>query len=160
MSHAPILFLDIDGVLIAYPEGEHTPPQFTPHCVDAFRRIIGAVNGLRVVFSSTWRYPEHVNRLHEQWLAHDFPADLAIDATPDIRNEPNYKRIHARGLEIQRWLDTHPEVQNWVALDDEQLSIEPVLGSDRCIYTNPQRGLTFRGADRAISILTQTLVQE
>lgn len=81
----PIIFLDIDGVLIAYPEGEHTPPQFTLHCVDAFKSILAAVPRIRVVLSSTWRLPQHVNQLHSQWLAYGFPVSLAWDGTPDNR---------------------------------------------------------------------------
>ena len=64
----PIIFLDVDGVLIAYPEGEHTPPQFTSRCVEAFKSILEGVPRVRVVLSSTWRLPQHVNQLHGQLL--------------------------------------------------------------------------------------------
>jgi hypothetical protein len=50
-----IIFLDIDGVMIAYPEGEHTMPVFTPRCVAAFRMILAAFPSAKVVFSTTWR---------------------------------------------------------------------------------------------------------
>jgi len=153
----PIIFLDIDGVLIAYPEGDHTPPQFTPRCVDAFRSILQAVPGVRVVLSSTWRLPRHVNRLHEQWLAHGFPLSLAWDGTPDTREDREVSPLYRRGLEIQSWLESHPEITRWVALDDERLAIEPIIGNERCIFTNPARGLTPDGAERAIEILERRL---
>ncbi|NQX03075.1 hypothetical protein HQ447_20635 [bacterium] len=59
--------------MIAYPEGEHTTPVFAPRCVAAFRMILAAVPSAKVVFSTTWRLPNYVNRLHEQWLAHGSP---------------------------------------------------------------------------------------
>lgn len=153
---SPIIFLDIDGVLIAYPEGEHTPPQFTPRCVAAFKTILEAVLRIRVVLSSTWRLPQHVNQLHAQWLENGFPESLAWDGTPDTRGDPNVSRLHRRGLEIKAWLEAHPNVQRWVLLDDERMAIEPILGNDRCVFTNPARGLTAEDAERAIGILLGT----
>lgn len=152
-DNPPTLFLDIDGVLIAYPEGEHTPPMFTPRCVEAFRSILDAVPGLRVVFSTTWRLPLHVNRLHEQWLAHGFSEDLTIDGTPDTRDEPAVPRMYRRGNEIRIWLERNRWCRNWAVLDDEQLSIEPVIDTERCVFTDPGRGLEFWEAERVIKIL-------
>lgn len=149
-----VLFLDIDGVLIAYPEGVHTPPQFTPRCVEAFKSILQAVPRAKVVLSSTWRWPQHVNRLHEQWLQNGFPENLVIDATPDTRQDPSVSPLYRRGLEIKAWLDSHPEVQNWVVLDDERMAIETVLDPSRCVFTNPSRGLTIDDSEVAIGILS------
>jgi hypothetical protein len=150
----PIIFLDIDGVMIAYPEGGATGPVFTPRCVAAFKLILAAVPSTKVVFSTTWRLDRYVNRLHEQWLDHKFPASLAIDGTPDLRQDSSILRRHQRGLEIQSWLRSQPDIHCWVALDDEKLAIEPVLGTDRCVFTNPAQGLTSSDAERAIQILT------
>jgi HAD domain in Swiss Army Knife RNA repair proteins len=149
----PIIFLDIDGVLIAYPEGEHTPPVFTPRCVEAFKTILTAIPAAKVVFSSTWRLPAHVNRLHEQWARHGFPESLAIDGTPDLRGELDVSRLHRRGIEIQAWLDANPQISRWVVIDDEKPAIESILGCERCVFTNPARGLTEGDAERAGRIL-------
>ncbi len=149
----PILFLDIDGVLVPCPAGDYTPPAFSPRCVDALKSIIAAVPGLRIVFSTTWRLPEHVNRLHHEWTAHGLPAGTTLDATPDLRNAPAIPRIHRRGREILAWLDAHPHITRWAVIDDERLAIEPVIPASRCIFTNPARGLEFRDAEAAITIL-------
>ncbi len=149
----PIIFLDIDGVLIAYPEGEPTPPVFLPRCVDALKSILTAVPSARVVFSSTWRLPHHVNRLHEQWLENGFPLSLAIDGTPDLRQDPSVIRRHQRGLEIQRWLEANPSAIRWVVIDDDRMAIEEVIDCGRCVFTNPARGLTEEDAARAMAIL-------
>jgi hypothetical protein len=149
----PIIFLDIDGVLV--PDGEGAPSchQFLPRCVYALRSILSAVPRAKVVFATTWRLPLHVNRLHEQWTAHGFPEGLAIDGTPDFREDTSVPRMYRRGHEIRAWLEAHPEVTQWVVVDDERLAIESILGSDRCVFTNPNRGLTTVDAELAVGIL-------
>lgn len=152
--HPPVLFLDIDGVLVACPEGEHTAPQFTPCCVEALKIIIQAVPGLQIVFSTTWRLPPHVDRLHDEWRAHGLPVAIARDGTPDTRDDAEVSRFLRRGLEIAEWLEAHPDVTRWVVVDDERMGIEPVLGIERCVFTDPRRGLTVDEAARAIGILS------
>ena len=151
--HPPVIFLDIDGVLV--PDGEGVPSchQFLPRCVEALRSILTAVPRAKIVYATTWRLPLHVNRLHEQWTAHGFPEGLAIDGTPDLREETSVPRIYRRGHEIRAWLEAHPEVTRWVVVDDERLGIEPVLGNERCVFTNPDRGVTTGDAERAVEIL-------
>ena len=155
MTANPVIFLDIDGVLIAYPEGEPTPPMFTPRCVEAFKTVLEAVPKARIVFSTTWRYPKHINGLHEQWLAHGFPVSLAWDGTPDTRENPGVPRFSRRGAEIRMWLDAHPEITNYVVIDDDIMSTEPIMGRTRCVYTNPATGMTLRDAEKAIGILAE-----
>lgn len=152
---SPIIFLDIDGVMIAYPEDGSTNPVFTPRCVEAFRMILTAVPLAKVVFSTTWRLPNYVNRLHEQWLSHGFPLSLAIDGTPDLRQDPSVRRRHQRGLEIQRWMEANPGVTRWVVLDDDRMAIEEILDNGRCVFTDPTRGLTASDAEKAIEILAR-----
>lgn len=149
----PIIFLDIDGVLVPYAPDTPSCHQFYPRCVEALKSILVAVPGARVVFSTTWRLPQHVNALHEQWTAHGFPKGLAIDGTPDLREDASLPRMYRRGYEIRSWLDTHPDVTRWVVIDDERSGIEPVLGADQSVFTNPARGLTAADAERAVGIL-------
>lgn len=63
--HPPVIFLDIDGVLVLDGKGVPSCHQFLPRCVDALRSILGAVLGARIVFATTWRLPLNVNRLHQ-----------------------------------------------------------------------------------------------
>lgn len=125
----------------------------SPWAGEALRSILDVVPGLRIVFSSTWRPVEHVNRLYEQWLAHGLPPDIAIDGTPDLRDDPIVARLELRGREIERWLLDHPEVTRWAVLDDDRMSIEPVLGLVGCVFTDPQRGLVSTEAARFQSLL-------
>jgi HAD domain in Swiss Army Knife RNA repair proteins len=151
---SPIIFLDIDGVMIAYPEDGSTNPGFTPRCVAAFRLILTAFPSAKVVFSTTWRLPNYVNRLHEQWLEQGFPLSLAMDGTPDLRENPFVQRRQQRGIEIQRWLKANSHVRRWVLLDDDRMAIEEVLDNGRCVFTDPTRGMTASDAEKAMAILT------
>jgi hypothetical protein len=149
----PIIFLDIDGVIV--PDGDDpSSTVFHPRCLEALKSILAAVPEAKVVFSTTWRLPGHVNRLHEQWTEQGFPDNLAIDGTPDLREDPSVSRLYRRGLEIRAWLDAHPEVSRWVVIDDERLAIESILDPHRCVFTNPARGLTADEAERAVGILS------
>lgn len=149
----PIIFLDIDGVLV--PDGQSAPtyPMFMPRCVEALKFILAAIPAAKVVFCTTWRLPAYVNQLHAQWLEHGFPLSLALDGTPDLRDDPNVSRLHRRGIEIRTWLEMNPSAVNWVVLDDERMGIERILDNDRCVFTNPTRGLTTEDAERAVGIL-------
>jgi hypothetical protein len=151
--NAPIIFLDIDGVLVPTSDSLPMYPVFLPRCVEALKLLLAAFPRVRVVFSSTWRLPAHVNRLHEQWKEHGFPQSLAIDGTPDLRGEPDVSRLHRRGIEIRTWLDANPSVKKWVVIDDERAAIEKTLDLDRCVFTNPVRGLTDEDFERATEIL-------
>lgn len=149
----PILFLDIDGVLVPCGDGVPTYPVFDTRCVANLKMLLAGVPSAKVVFSTTWRLPNYVNRLHDQWREHGFPVALAIDGTPDLLQAPSVLRRHQRGLEIRAWLNAHPRTRHWVVVDDERFAIEEVLDSRRCVFTNPRIGLTADDVERAIRIL-------
>lgn len=149
----PILFLDIDGVLVPCGEGVPTYPVFHKRCVENLKMLLAEVPSTKVVFSSTWRLPNYVNRLHAQWGEHGFPAALAIDGTPDLRQDLSVRRRHQRGLEIRAWLEANPSATRWVVVDDERLAIEEVLDGERCVFTNPRIGLSTDDVEKAIRIL-------
>ena len=153
LSSTPIVFLDIDGVLIAYPHGDERGVQFTPHCLEVFRSILDADPGIRVVFSTTWRLGHHANRLHEQWVASGLNPEVCIDGTPDLSEDFEAHRANLRGKEIEAWLQAHPNRGRWVVIDDDRMGIEPILDSRRCVFTNPQLGLQRSDAARVGQIL-------
>lgn len=97
----PILLLDIDGVLPPFGDGVPTYPVFDNRCVENLKMLLTGVPLAKVVFSSTWRLPNYVNRLYEQWLEHGSTKAVAIDGTPDLRQDSSVLRRHQRGLEIR-----------------------------------------------------------
>ena len=56
-----------------------------------------------------------------------------------------------RGTEIQMWLDAHPEVENYVILDDDTDMLDNQ--SDHFVQTSYEEGLNEETANKAISIL-------
>jgi hypothetical protein len=61
-------------------------------------------------------------------------------------NEPE-----GRGKEIQDWLDEHPEVTNYVILDDETSDMPKLL--DRVVKPDRYIGLTKENVKKCLAIL-------
>lgn len=117
-----IIFLDFDGPMIpmrAYCLPNQTPivSLFDPCAVAMLLKLIG-ISQAKLVISSTWGnqgYDTVANvlgkngidpqLLHEDWVT---PRKLSS----------------SRVQEIRMWLDRHPEVVDYVAIDDEQLDFD------------------------------------
>lgn len=157
-----IIFLDIDGVLNNI---ETKFRALVPECIAALNRITDNTRA-QIVISSTWRYifgvEETANRLRTAGC-----TGLIIDGTPSPRASrqkysntiipaafedgpmivPAIGRVEA----IQLWLAHHPEVTNYIAIDDDY-DIEK-LGNEHALFTDPTTGLTEVEADKAIALL-------
>jgi len=113
--HAPIIFLDFDGVISASQFLNKV--MFDQDCIVLLRDFVVATKA-EVVVSSDWRMhldytdiisllqPE-INRLHKSWCtpvleAHSLENDTSVP----------------RGVEIITWLYHHPEITRYVILDD------------------------------------------
>ena len=117
-----VLFLDIDGVLnskIYYKylyKPEDGGSRFDPYCVILVKKLVEEFS-LKIVISSTWR-DGSVNRLVKELNENDFMDYLHEDwLTPVVRPA-------SRGKEIELWLDNHPEVKEYIILDDNENLLE------------------------------------
>lgn len=148
-----VLFLDVDGVLNSHrtcfafyePNSNCFPWTFDPSDLEKFDWI--AVRMLRkvceqtkckVIISSTWRvtFPKI-----ESWL----PLGLPVIGMTDTN-------LGCRGDQIQRWLDSHPEVRNYAILDDNSdmlKSQEPHF-----VQTPFDDGLQYAHAKDLVNILS------
>lgn len=90
-----------------------------------------------IVVSSDWRYHWSLNDLGEYYISQGLikkPIDITsfvkdIDPRWWIANERYALSEHERVIEIKHWLSLHPEVTNWVAVDDLNLGIyDPYSG--------------------------------
>jgi hypothetical protein len=125
-----VIFLDFDGPMIpmwAYCLPNQTNPftVFDPVAVGMINRLIN-FSSAKIVISSTWGLqgivticevlskngidPKH---LHKDWI------------TPR-------KMSSSRTEEICMWLDRHPDVVDYVAIDDEQLDFNVLPKSVLC----------------------------
>ena len=117
-----IIFLDIDGVLNLIPQGhDEFGGIFHSHFVNNLKRVIDET-GAKIVISSTWRH-DGLQRMKDMWEKRNLPGDV-IDITPDCNvlfKEGSFNFLDEidRGHEIEYWLVKHPEVKNYVILDDD-----------------------------------------
>lgn len=109
-----VIFLDIDGVLNCptqrgFRRGHWGMQQ---ELVDRYKRLVQAT-GAKTVISSTWR-------LGEDTLDQIRGTGIAIHGiTPDLRE------YNARGHEIDEYLRTHPNVEQYAVIDDDAGIILP-----------------------------------
>lgn len=148
----PLLFLDIDGVLVTratltkgtklLPGHKWSFHQFDPQTVGALNRITDET-GATIVISSTWRKGRTLMQLREI-LADQGVTGRVIDKTGNSEDG-------IRGGEIQRFMtDMGIEPHEIVILDDDadMLHLTP-----RLIQTRSQTGLTMEDAQAAIDLL-------
>lgn len=88
--------------------------------------------GAEIVVSSDWRYHATLEELGEYYLSQGIiKAPISVTSvTSDINPELWKVLRHRADLELERsieildWLDKHPEVTNWVAVDDLNMSVK------------------------------------
>lgn len=131
-----VLFLDIDGVLNStktcvafggYPMELHHQQAFDRAAIGLLQRLCDS-SGVQVVLSSAWR--KHC-RWDDAGKAFGLPI---ISATPDLCGQP-------RGAEIAAWLAEHPEVKEFVILDDDADMLPEQ--KPRFVQTNPEEGMSW-----------------
>lgn len=147
VSERRAVFLDVDGVLNSQAwydakraRGERLHgAEIDPWAVGCLRRILDAT-GAQVVLSSTWRGSAELEaRLIECGVP------LNGHRTPALPSRN-------RGREIAAWLRRHPEVTEYVILDDDDDagSVTPA----RFIKVDGQRGLQDVNVEAAVLLFT------
>lgn len=154
-----IVFLDIDGVLVTSGTIQAFRAEFGLSLKDAAQQIdgqrLGYIVGLcqmqqaEVVIISHWRHddmlPHHPGidqlPLHKDWRT-PLPARQLGAAGLFISD--------SRGTEIKHWLDAHPEVENYVIIDDGKDFLKEQR--PRHIRPNFLEGLNLEHCQRAIML--------
>jgi len=144
-----VLFLDIDGVLNSklYYKYIYKPSDFVsrfdPYCVILVKRLIEEFS-LKIVISSSWRNGS-VNRLMKELNEYNMVEYLHEDwHTPVVRRA-------SRGKEIKLWLDSHPEVQDYLILDDNENLLDNQFS--RFVKTNNYLGMVQERYHHARNLL-------
>lgn len=133
MSFTTILFLDFDGVL--HPVGGVPSRQRLARLplLEALLRE-PALQEVGIVISSTWRVAYSMAQLRSGF-APDMRARV-FDRTPQLDGYVP----HTRHAEISAWLEVHPEVRHWIALDDDVRGF-PASAHVNAVFTAPDTGL-------------------
>lgn len=169
MQGLKVIMLDIDGVLNSeesihrrikmarqgYLDRDEADFPVTP-MVGYLNKIIEYTNA-KIVISSTWRILHPLEGTDEskgtrfrKGLKDIFKQSGILGEIIDIT--PN-KKSGIRGEEIKEWLNNHPEVTNYVILDDNSDMLEEQL--PYFIQTTWKKGLEEQHADKAIEILNK-----
>ena len=110
--------------------------------------------GAQIVLSSSWRTGDHskafwleaeaLRELRREFIRLGCP--LWIDSTPILERSPRQKEIYA-------WLLLHPEVDNFVILDDVEKEL--TFYKDHLVLTDPRVGLNKERMEQAIKMLNK-----
>lgn len=130
-----VIFLDIDGVITSARTGWHNLDIYAVN----FLRWFCKESGAKIVISSTWRY----NHDAEFWRS--IFGDYMHDSFRTTR-----AHLEIRGLEIEDWLRSHPEVTEYLILDDDSDMLDDQ--KDRLILTDAMNGLLFEGMCKMLEL--------
>jgi hypothetical protein len=145
-----ILFLDIDGVCnrtdkFGFLETLPAPGMSYPYLVElnivkVLEYVLEQIPELKIVFTSTWR---DVCDTREE-----FARIVKIDAS---RIHEDWRTISFvnRRLEVEDWLDHHPEVDTFVVLDDEH---KEFFKGCNFVQTDPKHGMTLHDLKKVLRI--------
>jgi len=138
-----IIFLDMDGV-ICVPRYNvainriHELDVLEPAGVGFLNRLLEVDPTIEFVISSTWRKVY----THERLLKHLQDAGFTGKFHVDWRTGQHPKGH--RGLEIQEWLTNHPEITDYLIIDDEVSDIYPYVNKKYVVHTDTYNGISIK----------------
>jgi len=106
-----ICFLDFDGVFVNTVGTMTMKTTVDARCAALLQKVLKE-NDFKIVVSSTWRLGETFLTLSTYLKL----AGINVGLHKDFKTCEKYSE---RGLQIQKWLDDHPEVENYVIIDDD-----------------------------------------
>lgn len=106
-----ICFLDFDGVFVNTVGTMTMKTTVDARCAALLNKVLSE-NDFKIVVSSTWRLGETALTLSTYLKL----AGIRVGLHKDFKTCEIYSE---RGLQIQKWLDAHPEIENYVIIDDD-----------------------------------------
>lgn len=117
----PVVFLDIDGVVVTKRSLLDGPKTADPSCVARLNSLISETNA-DVVVSSSWRMAHTIEFIRETLCAAGFSfPERIIDRTEHLTYRVENGTVTARAErhdEIRAWLSVNPR-DSFVILDDD-----------------------------------------
>lgn len=160
------IFLDIDGVLNCY--GVDAATRSKSRCgnyvgidkdkVQRLSRIVKETDAI-LILSSSWKVGWEPNGAYDKYSPSNFHAKyldnhLKKKGGLTITDKTRERNLALRGMGIKAYLMAHPEITNWVVLDDEKfVDYEERDIFPHLILTHPCYGLTDEDAEAAIKML-------
>lgn len=172
-----IIFLDVDGVLRPLTAGgframmvdgewalRAETADFISGALLALRHIVENTGAI-IVLSSEWRRDapmrEGVNNILIEYEMRPCATWTPTDLQRDMGTESPFKAFtERRAREISQWLNTNPQIRQWVVLDDINMAAADddrkpgtLLMAPRIVQTHRKVGLTLEQAAAAVKIL-------
>jgi len=128
-----IIFLDHDGVICLSTEWgsrfknkdglDSMFDRFNDKAIKVLNQILDET-GAEIVVSSDWRHDTPLEQMQELYKIRGIKKSPIgyTDSIVDIKGLEYLE--HNRQIEIRHWLSQHPEVTQWVAIDDLNMSPE------------------------------------
>lgn len=144
-----IIFLDFDGVLTIPPKWNLNTER-----ISKIKKLVEETEA-KIVVSSSWR---HGLERHFEYALKDNPNNemfiWLINNIYDVT--PTFGLGNGRGGEIQKWLNDHPDTENYVIIDDDGDMWDSQLF--HFIQTDYQTGFTEHEYELAYRVLMNKYV--
>lgn len=164
-----VIFLDFDGVLnssasflmesrkkralaLTSPEEAkeyRVNATFSEVCASNFQYILDKCPEVKIVISSTWRMQHTMEELTRQLDNYGIDSSRVIGKTPRACSGRLFLPA-PRGDDISEYLESHPEVTDYVILDDNS---DMTVHMDKLVKTTWLDGLTLSVAATVIAKL-------
>lgn len=157
MNANRVIFLDVDGVLNCHSTKQCIPYSHFTGIEDRLVELLAELikrTGAEIVLSSSWRNgwipdqwgDQETHGIYLDYKLAQYGIEIA-DHTPQISG-------WWRGKEIRQYLDEHPNVAEWVVLDDEYFpDFKDYKIGAHVVRTSNKTGLTKKHIQRAEKIL-------
>lgn len=156
-----VIFLDVDGVLNSqswFKKHHHDKGlsleewrinQIDPKAAKLVKEIVDKT-GAKIVLSSSWRGHKAVNSA----LFKGFGLEIMDETPRGIRVTYGEETLYTfRGLEIYYYLDHHPEIKEYVIIDDDTDML--YYQREHFIHTFSSEGIKPEHVAEAINILNK-----
>lgn len=152
-----VIFLDFDGVLTT----SKNYGVLDPEKMDLLWKLV--INtGANIVISSSWRALDVPSTIYNLTLGKDYTntplkwLSKVVGVTP----RPNEEEFllydeWSREGEIKKYLECHPEIENFIILDDMEDEFEDPNMIGRLVKTDITSGLTEDHVRNAIKLLNR-----
>jgi hypothetical protein len=141
-----IVFVDFDGVLNPFMTFSGTG-KFSKMACSHISDMLIKVPDLRIVVSSSWR-AKGLESVRETLKDNGIDPTKVIDITEGPKERHGQPK--AREHHIEHWLSAHPEIENFVIIDDEAELKEL---DHKYVKPNPYVGFTKKDMEKALKIL-------
>jgi hypothetical protein len=122
---------------------------FSEVAASNFQYILDKCPDVKVVISSTWRLIHTIEFLMEKLEEYGIDSSRVIGKTPRA-SSGRLSQDAPRGDDISEWLAEHPEVTDYVILDDNS---DMTVHMDKLVQTTWLDGLTLSMASTVIAKL-------